>query len=53
MKAVSSKMSNDSIKTQAEVEHCQNIITEMLLPRPDQAHMTQMDVDLGYYVAGF
>ena len=42
-----------SIKAQAEVEHCGSIITEMLLPRPDVAHMTQMDADIVYYVTGF
>ena len=36
---------NDSLEAQAEVEHCGNIITEMLLPRPYHAHMTQMDAD--------
>ena len=39
MKEVSNITGNDS----AEVEHCRNIITEMLLLRPDHAHMTQMD----------
>ena len=28
-------------------------MTEMLLPRPDHAHTTQMDADIVYYVAGF
>ena len=42
-----------SIKAQAEVEHCGNISTEMLLPRPDIVHMTQMDADIVYYVTGF
>ena len=36
-------MGNDSVEAQAEVEHCGNIITEMLLPRPEHAHMTQID----------
>ena len=53
MKEVSNIMGNDCIKTQAEVEHCGKIITEMLLPLPDHAHMTQMDTDIVYYVAGF
>ena len=46
-------MGNDSVEAQTEVEHRGNIITEMLLPCPDDAHMTQMDADIVYYVAGF
>ena len=33
-------MGNDSVEAQTEVEHRGNIITEMLLPCPDDAHMT-------------
>ena len=54
MKEVSNIMENNSVKAQAEeTEHCGNIITEMLLTRPDHTHMTQMDVNIVYYVAGF
>ena len=53
MKVVDNIMGNDNVEAQAEVEHCGNIITEMLLPRPDHAHMTQMDANILYYVAGF
>lgn len=45
MKEVSNITGNDSLEAQAEVEHCGNIITEILLPRPYHAHMTQMDAD--------
>ena len=45
-------MGNDSVKAQVEVENSANIISEMPLPRPDHAHMTQMDADIVYYVAG-
>ena len=34
-------------------QNTENIITEMLLPQPNQAHMTQMNADIVYYVAGF
>ena len=37
MKKVNQTMGNNSVKGQAEVEHCGNIITEMLLPRPDHS----------------
>ena len=54
MKEVSNIMENNSVKAQAEeTEHCGNIITEMLLTRPDHTHVTQMDVNIVYYVAGF
>ena len=53
MKKVSNIMTNDSFEAQAEVKHCGNIINEMLLTRFDNAHMTQMDSDIVYYVAGF
>ena len=53
MKEVSNIMANDSVEAQAEVEHCGNSINEMLLARSDHAHMTQMDADIVYYVAGF
>ena len=42
MKEVSSMMVNYNVEAQ-----------EMLLPQPDHAHMTQMDLDIVYYVAGF
>ena len=48
MKEVSNIMGNDSIENHTEVEHCGNITTEMLLPQPDHAHMTQIDADIGY-----
>ena len=41
-----------SVEAQAEVEHCGNIFTEMLLPRPEYAHMTQMEADIVYDNAG-
>ena len=53
MKEVSNITGNDSLEAQAEVEHCGNIITEMLLSRPYHAHMTEMDTDIVYYVARF
>ena len=42
---------NDTVKAQAKVEHYEN--TEMELPRPEYAHMTQTDADIMYCVAGF
>ena len=48
MKEVSNIMRIDSVKSQAEAEHCRNIITQMLLPRPDDAHMTEMDEHIVY-----
>ena len=53
MKEVSNIMVVDSVEAQAEVKNCGNIITEMLLPRPDHAYMTQIDTDIVFYVAGF
>ena len=53
MKEVRSIMRNDRDEAQVEVEHSGNIITEMLLFRPDIAYLTQMDADILYYVAGF
>ena len=46
-------MGNDSVKAQAEVKYCGNIITEMLRPRPNHTDMTQMNAYGVYYVAGF
>ena len=37
MKELSNIMGNDSVKSQAELEQFGNIITEMLLPRPEYA----------------
>ena len=42
MKELSNIMRNDSVKSQAEFEHCGNIITEMLLLRPEYAYMTEI-----------
>ena len=53
MKEVGNIMGNDSVEAQAEVEHCGNVIIEMLLPPPDLVHMAQMDADIVYYIAGF
>ena len=50
MKEVSNIMRNDSAEAQVEVEHCGNIIVEMLLPQPEHAHVTQMDADIVYHV---
>ena len=47
-KEVSNIMRIDSVKSQAEAEHCRNITTQMLLPRPDDAHMTEMDEHIVY-----
>lgn len=46
-------MGNDRDEAQVEVEHSGNIITEMLLFRPGHAHLTQMDAEVVYCVAGF
>ena len=48
MKEVSNIMRIDSVKSQAEVEHCRNVITQMLLPGPDDVHMTEMDEHIAY-----
>ena len=46
-------MGNVSVEAQAEVEHCGNIITEILLPRPKHVHMAQIHAEFVYNVADF
>ena len=53
MKGASKVMGNDSIKAQAEVEHCGIIITKILLALLNYTHMIQMDTDVANCLAGF
>ena len=46
-------MGNVSVEAQAEVEHCGNIITEILLPWPKHVRMAQIHAEFVYNVADF
>ena len=48
MKEISNIMGNNSVEAQPEVEHCGNIINEMLLPQSDHSNMNQMNADIVY-----